>query len=161
DFSNAGLVPGSVHVIHKPDRGNTRVNADGSITYIPTIRKPSRDQFVYEVCDKLNLCDSATVTIDIYDTDVTAPEGFSPNGDGINDHLVFNGLEHYPNTELYIYTRSGQLVYQSLDYKNDWDGRFLTNAITNEKLVPTGVYYYVLKLGGTTRVIKGYVFIGY
>jgi gliding motility-associated-like protein len=113
------------------------------------------------VCDAVNLCASATVTIDIYDSGITAPEGFSPNGDGLNDHLVFNGLENYLKSQLYVFTRSGQLVYQSVDYLNDWDGTTIQSTMTNQKLVPTGVYYYVLKLGGTNRSVKGFVFIGY
>jgi len=161
DHSTVALVPATVHILEPPARGGTKVNEDGSITYIPHERRPGRDQFVYEVCDAVNLCASATVTIDIYDSGITAPEGFSPNGDGLNDHLVFNGLENYLKSQLYVFTRSGQLVYQSVDYLNDWDGTTIQSTMTNQKLVPTGVYYYVLKLGGTNRSVKGFVFIGY
>ncbi|NEW84675.1 MAG: gliding motility-associated C-terminal domain-containing protein, partial [Mariniphaga sp.] len=58
-------------------------------------------------------------------------------------------------------TRSGQPVYHSLDYLNDWNGTTLKSTLTDLQLVPTGVYYYVLKLGGTNRSIKGFVYIGY
>ncbi len=161
DVSNLDLVPGSVHVVEQPTRGKTKVNADGSITYMPSERRPARDQFVYEVCDVVNLCSSATVIIDIYDSGVTAPEGFSPNGDGQNEYLVFKGLENYQNSQLFVYTRAGQLVYQSLDYLNDWDGTTVKSSVTNTQLVPSGTYYYILNLGGTNRLLKGFVYIGY
>jgi len=161
DQSTVALIPGTVHVLEQPTRGTTKVNTNGSITYIPQVRNSGRDQFVYEVCDEVNLCASATVTIDIYDSGITAPEGFSPNGDGINEYLVYRGLEHYLKSQLYVYTRSGQLVYQSVDYLNDWDGTTIQSSLTDRKLVPTGVYYYVLKLGGTNRSVKGFVYIGY
>jgi len=161
DQSTVALLPATVHVLEQPTRGGTKVNADGSITYMPKERNSGRDQFIYEVCDEVNQCASATVTIDIYDSGLTAPEGFSPNYDGINDRLVFNGLEHYLKSQLYIFTRSGQPVYQSLDYQNDWDGTTIHSTLTSLELVPTGVYYYVLKLGGTNRSIKGFVYIGY
>ena len=161
DHSTVGFIPGTVHVLEQPTRGTTKVNANGSITYMPRERRPGRDQFIYEVCDAVNLCASATVTIDIYDSGLTSPEGFSPNGDGSNDNLVFKGLENYIKSQLYVFTRAGQLVYQSEDYLNDWNGTTIHSTVTNLELVPTGTYYYVLKLGGTNRSIKGFVFVGY
>jgi len=161
DHSTVALIPSTVHILEPPLWGGTKVNEDGSITYMPKERRPGRDQFVYEVCDEVNLCASTTVTIDIYDSGIHAPEGFSPNGDGINDQLVFRGLEHYLQSQLYVFTRSGQPVYQSLDYLNDWDGTTVKSTLTDLQLVPTGVYYYVLKLGGTNRSLKGFVYIGY
>ena len=160
DFSSEGFVPGTMQVIGQPKRGLAKVNSNGSITYIPRERGSGRDQFVYEVYDEMNLCTSAAVTIDIYDL-TSIPEGFSPNGDGINDHLEFGGLQNYLQSQLYVYTRLGQLVYLSSDYQNDWNGKPSENTITNLETVPTGVYYYVLKLGGTTRVVKGFIYIGY
>ncbi len=161
DESTASLDPASVHVLTPPSRGKTRVNPDGTITYMPAGRITGRDDFLYEVCDVVGLCDSALVTIDIYDAGLKVPEAFSPNGDGINEHLVFPGLENYPNSHLHVYTRSGQLVYQSDDYQNDWDGSTVQSTLTNKKLVPTGVYYYILELGGVNRIVKGFVYIGY
>lgn len=161
DRATAPLMPGTVRVITPPAYGTTTVNPDGSVIYTPTVRKPGRDQFTYEVCDAVSLCDSAIVTIDIFDAGVEILEGFSPNGDGQNDYMVFKGLEHYPKSRLHVYTRSGQLVYSSMDYLNDWNGRLLKINNSQGELLPTGVYYYVLELGGTTRIIKGFVYIGY
>jgi len=161
DHSSVKFLPATVHVVEQPVRGEAKVNPDGTITYIPHERRPGRDQFVYEVCDEVNLCASATVIIDIYDSGIKAPEGFSPNGDGENDNLVFIGLENYLKSQLYVYTRSGQMVYSSIDYQNNWDGSTVKSTLTNTQLVPTGTYYYVLKLGGTSRTLKGFVYIGY
>jgi len=168
DHSTVKFLPGTMHVTEQPTRGGTRVNPDGTITYIPRERRPGRDQFVYEVCDEVGLCASATVIVDTFDGGITAPEGFSPNGDDINDLLVFKGLvENYPKSQLYVFTRSGQLVYQNqVGYMNDWDGTTIKSTMTNLELVPTGTYYYVLKLGvhelgDTNRSLKGFIYIGY
>ncbi|MCX6236046.1 MAG: gliding motility-associated C-terminal domain-containing protein [Bacteroidia bacterium] len=161
DTSNVKLLPGSVHVIQQPTRGTATSNADGTITYSPTDKRPGREQFTYEVCDESNQCASAMVTGDIYDAGVTAAEGFSPNGDGINDKLVFKELENYQGSELYIYTRSGILVYQNKNYQNDWDGSTLKSTVSSVELVPAGTYYYILKLGGTNRSLKGFIYVGY
>ena len=160
DHSSVGFITSTMRVIEQPARGVTTVNADGSITYTPRDRGAGRDQFVYEVCDAVNLCTSATVTIDVFDLTMI-PEGFSPNGDGINDKLVFGGLENYLQSQLYVYTRSGELVYQSSDYQNDWNGKPSEKTMSSLQTVPTGVYYYILKLGGTNRSVKGFIYIGY
>ena len=161
DQSTVNLLPGTVRIIKPATLGETKINDNGSITYIPTKRGNLRDQFDYEVCNAGNLCASATVTIDIFDIKILVPGGFSPNGDGVNDKLVFGGLENYPLSKLYIYTRAGLLVYESKDYKNDWDGTSITRALSGHQIVPTGVYYFILQPGGTDRVIKGFVYIGY
>ena len=161
DKSSIGFVAGSVRILEQPTRGNAKLNTNGSITYTPTGRLAGRDKFVYEVCDAVNLCASATVYIDIYDSGIIVPEGFSPNGDGANEFLVFRGLEHYPKSQLYVFTRAGQPVYRSDDYLNNWDGSTFKSSLTNVILLPTGTYYYVLKLGGTTQILKGFVYIGY
>jgi len=150
-----------VQIIKQPALGTTTVNVDGSITYVPKERRSGRDEFEYQVCDALKLCASAKVIIDIYDSEIIIPEGFSPNGDGINDLLIFKGLEKYLQSQLYIYTRSGILVYQSNDYQNNWNGIDITSAMTSPQYVPTGTYYYILKLGGTNRMLKGFIYVGY
>lgn len=155
--SNNNINPSSVKIITNPSNGTAIPNADGTVTYHPTVSQPGNDEFTYEVCDSIGLCDSAPVVVDIYDAGLTVPEAFSPNGDGLNETLKFIGLENYPKSQVYVYTRGGQLVYQSTDYHNDWDGKM----IENQKPLPLGTYYYVLKLGGTNRVIKGFVFIKY
>ena len=146
----------SVRIIHPPMLGTATVNPDLTIAYAPTIKIPGHDQFEYEVCNIANECNSAIVIIDIYDSPLSLPEGFSPNGDGANDLFVVKGILNYPKTELYVFNRSGQKVYENLDYINIWDGRML-----DHQMVPTGTYYYILKLGITNRIIKSYVYIGY
>lgn len=161
DISTAPVDPSSVRIIRQPVHGQTKINPDGSVTYMPGEKVAGRDQFAYEVCDLVNLCDSATVTVDVYDAKVALTEGFSPNGDGINDQLVFRGLEKYPESHLYIFTREGSLVYKNNNYQNDWDGRTIQSTSGNIIKVPTGVYYYILELGGTNRKIKGFIYVGY
>ena len=161
DWATAPLIPGSVRIIQAPQHGKTRINPDGSVVYTPDGTGQKHDQFIYGVQDAVNLRDSALVTIDIAGEKIIIPEGLSPNGDGQNDYLIFKGLEKYSQSRLHIYTRSGQLVYESKNYRNNWDGKTNTGATSNSTLVPTGVYYYVLELGGTTKTVKGFIFVAY
>ena len=89
------------------------------------------------------------------------PEGFSPNKDGLNDYFEILGIEDYPNAELTIFTGSGQKVYSSQNYRNDWDGSYYTTNKIKKEQMPAGVYYYVLKLDPAARIIKGFVYIAY
>ena len=73
------------------------------------------------------------------------PNVITPNGDGINDLLVFGNLELYPYSKLMIFNRWGQLVFESGYYQNNWDGQFMND----------GVYYFVLELGDESETIKG------
>ena len=71
------------------------------------------------------------------------PKGFSPNSDGINDLWKISAekkgiaLEELPKITVKIYTRSGELIYTSSDYKNDWNG-----ISKKGNKIPTGTYLY-------------------
>lgn len=65
----------------------------------------------------------------------------TPNGDGINDVLQFEGVEKFGNNSLKVYNRWGQLVYQQADYQRN-DERF-DGTFKGEPL-PAGNYFYVL-----------------
>ena len=79
------------------------------------------------------------------------PNIFTPNGDGINDYFEIgygedgrpiNDLNQYfLSHKLVIFNRWGKIVYESTDYKNDWDGGKL----------PDGTYFYVLDCKGKTQ----------
>jgi len=98
--------------------------------------------FQYVVCN-LSKCDTGTITINIACPDsIFLPQGFSPNGDGKNDLLVFRGLEYFSPTTINIFNRYGTSVYQSTNYLNDWDG---TDMDSHHPL-PDGTYFYVLTL---------------
>jgi len=83
----------------------------------------------------------------------------------VNDKLLIDGLEQFPNTQLLIFTRSGQLVFQSDNYElqqNAWDGKYSESTFNKNSLVAPGVYYYILKLGGSSgQSLKGYVYVYY
>ena len=82
------------------------------------------------------------------------PEGISPNGDGQNDYFVIKGIEAYPNNELTIYNRWGNIVYQKNNYENEWEGEN-----TGGDPLPDGVYFAVFRptLSPGSEPLTGYV----
>ncbi|MCJ0743188.1 T9SS type B sorting domain-containing protein, partial [Pedobacter montanisoli] len=80
------------------------------------------------------------------------PNVITPNGDGKNDVLKIVGIELYKENTLSIFNRWGNEVYRSKGYKNDWDGRGLSE----------GTYYYVLTYSlenGTKQSVTGYIML--
>ncbi len=87
------------------------------------------------------------------------PNGFSPNGDGINDYFVIPGIHHYPDNELIIFNRWEKIVYQSKNYQNDWGGKAEKGIILDKEILPEGTYFYVLKLSKDSPVLKGFIYL--
>ena len=85
---------------------------------------------------------------------IDVPNGFTPDGDGINDTFVIPGLQNYKTVAIHIYNRYGNLVFQSDNYQNDWNGVSSVNGQT----LPDGTYYYVLELDDIESK-GGYVYI--
>ncbi len=92
----------------------------------------------------------AAATVEVVALEI--PNGFTPNGDGLNDHFEIRGLEFYPENRLLIFNRWGNEVYRITGYKNDWDGASLS----------AGTYYYIFELrlhSGHWQTFKGFVTI--
>lgn len=79
------------------------------------------------------------------------PNIFSPNGDGIHDRWGIEHLNTYPGATIDVYNRYGQLVFHSVGYNTQWDGK------ANGKDVPVGTYYYVIDPKNGRKKIAGYV----
>lgn len=71
-------------------------------------------------------------------SDVMLPTAFSPNGDGVNDvyHVILdNGVEL---VSFSIFNRWGELVFQTADPSEGWDGWFRSG------IQPVGTYMYFI-----------------
>ncbi|MCB0583329.1 MAG: tandem-95 repeat protein, partial [Phaeodactylibacter sp.] len=61
-----------------PSNGTAVINADGTITYIPTADFTGTDVLTYQICDPTNLCDEATLTIIIPNDNCSGDPGELP-----------------------------------------------------------------------------------
>lgn len=105
------------------------------------------------------VCPSKETIIDIsLDREPFQPTGFTPNGDGVNDKLIFYGIESYINKTktLIIYNRWGTEVYnEDYDIISGWDG---TNKSGN--YLPDDTYFYVLLIEDyPSETLKGSIVI--
>lgn len=149
----------TLNIIYGPFGGNASVNTN-FITYTSNSDYVGNDTLLYSVCHPTcpSFCDTAYVNIFVtFGLDVEVPTGFSPNGDGINDAFVILGLENYPEAELLVFNRWGELVYNVQQYNNNWMGESNGKRTLGGEQVPDGTYFYVLKLGDQFQTVNGYV----
>ncbi|MNX34842.1 Extracellular serine protease precursor [compost metagenome] len=82
---------------------------------------------------------------------VRVHKALSPNGDGINDFLIIEGIRDYPENNVSIYDKTGRVIVEIKGYNN------LDKIFTGENIVD-GTYYYNLSLSdkGTWKREKGF-----
>lgn len=87
---------------------------------------------------------------------VFLPDAFTPNNDGLNDIFAANGL-FVASFQLTIYSRWGEVVFRTDEFRSGWDGRF------NGQDAPPGNYVYDVKArdftGRTYRKKGGFVLL--
>ena len=81
-----------------------------------------------------------SVMVTVLKKDITIPNTFTPNGDGINDTWDIVGLYNYKDATIDIYGRYGEHLFHSIGYNRPWDGTY------NGKHLPVGTYYYIIDL---------------
>lgn len=92
------------------------------------------------VSDDQNCVDTAITILEIKDfTTYYVPNVITPNDDGQNDffHIFANNIE-LNNFEMRIFNRWGNQIFFTTNPNIGWDGKY------NGKLVPQGVYYYII-----------------
>jgi gliding motility-associated-like protein len=87
------------------------------------------------------------------------PEGFSPNGDEINDLFFIKGLDLYPHNSLVIFNRWGDKVFEAEPYINTWDGKATFGLRVGGDALPVGTYFYLFNPGDGSDVLKGTIYL--
>ena len=126
------LVPGN-KISYSWYEGSSFISNEQSITVVPSQTTTYR----------------ATMTLCLgeqFDTTVTVvvlpriPNGFTPNGDGVNDEFRIVGLpvENITKYNLQIFNRWGQVVFTSTNILESWDGKM------NGQQCPEGIYCWAI-----------------
>jgi len=179
--SDTLVKPFTVHPYPVVDAGPDGIVLEGgSYTLKPVVSNSSSYQYLWSPATYLNSTTDATPTANVILADITytltvigtggcvgpsdkvfvkvlkapkVPNTFTPNGDGINEKWLIDYLDTYPNNRVQVFTRTGQLVFESKGYKTPWDGKL------NGKPLPFDTYYYIIEPGNGRAPITGYVTI--
>ncbi|WP_172435849.1 Calx-beta domain-containing protein [Sediminicola luteus] len=93
---------------------------------------------------------------------IKVSKAVTPNGDNVNDVFSIGGVEFCDmRFDLMIFNRWGDKVYESTDYRNDWAGQAPGGSFGNSGELPSGTYYYILKVSNKDfEPINGYIYLG-
>jgi gliding motility-associated-like protein len=168
DADNDKLV--KVRIVSLPVSGSLRLNGIdvlalqeipgedlNSLEYISEPGFSGEMIFSWQASDGKDYSLTTYVRITVTPLEVFVPEGFSPNGDGINDYFVIKGAD-VNVVILSIFNRWGNLVYESKHYQNDWDGVANAGLLVSSKL-PDGTYYYIIDFNNGEKSGIGYITI--
>ena len=151
--------PVTVTLLGEPTVGEVVSFDDGTLTFAVPRGTTESTTLSYEICSATcpDVCATANIliTASADGTDPDVYNAITPNGDGRNDVFVFELIARdpaaFPNRELVVFNRWGDVVFEQEGYNNDWGG---TDNSGNE--LPEGTYYYVLRLDiGEGDIIRG------
>ncbi|MCK0178596.1 gliding motility-associated C-terminal domain-containing protein [Flavobacteriaceae bacterium S0862] len=88
------------------------------------------------------------------------PDGFSPNGDGVNETFNIDNLDViYPNFVMEIYNRYGNLIYKGNASTPHFNGKSNVSG-TSGKDLPVGVYFYIFNFNdGQNKPEQGRLYL--
>ncbi|MEC3880579.1 gliding motility-associated C-terminal domain-containing protein [Parapedobacter sp. 10938] len=104
------------------------------------------------VRDEAGCTDFTSVTVRVLPP-LRIPNSFTPNGDGVNDTWVIDGLADYPNTIVHVFNRWGVVVHTFKGSATPWTG------FTNGRSLPAAVYYYTLSSDALPKPLSGTITI--
>lgn len=120
---------------------------------------------IITVTDLSSNVDMCSFDVDILCIEnIRIPQFVSPNGDGQNDTWTIENISSYPNNNVKIFNRYGNIIFEANNYQNDWEGQIsierMPNAIVGDEetsRVPTGTYFFILNLGEDFGSRTGYI----
>jgi gliding motility-associated-like protein len=120
--------------------------SDNTNELVLTDLVPATYSFVITVTDNEGLTASSEVTLIVREADPVARplNTFSPNGKGdpATETWHIANADLLAECDVVVYNRQGIKVFESRGYNTEWNGYY------NGKLLPAGVYFYVISCAG-------------
>ncbi|MCU0428705.1 MAG: gliding motility-associated C-terminal domain-containing protein [Cytophagaceae bacterium] len=112
-------------------------------------------ELTYTAYDASGTCSNSDQVFIRVERPIDVPNAFTPNGDSNNDAWEIKHIESFPNCQIKIFNRWGNLVYQSEGYNEPWKG----DNFRNGEVLPSGTYFYVIELNSVNfrEPLSGYV----
>lgn len=141
--------PGDTTVCEGSDVG---LSASGTTNFVwstgdstPSVVLNIADRTIIKVVGNDGNCSSDTLSFVIdtrrcQDPVILAPKFFSPNNDGYNDYWVLDDITNFPENQVTIINKWGDIVLNKTNYDNRWDGTY------NGQQVAEDTYMYVIRV---------------
>jgi len=157
DNDSPDFVESSLTIVQMPSHGIILSNGDGTVTYTSDHNFTGTEIIRYEVCTESSICVTAQLEVEVLER-LNVPEAMTPNGDGLNDYFVIEGLENYTDNHLIIFNRWGGKVFEVTNYQNNWGGLNNQTGSAGDEKLPAGIYYYILTYGNN-EPLSGLIYL--
>lgn len=104
----------------------------------PVATPAATTTYTLKITNAQGCSNTDNVTINILPYCIKPLNAFTPNKDGYNDTWFVTNGNCVKRVTALVYNRYGSKVFESTDYKNDWDGTY------KNKPLPDATYYYTL-----------------
>jgi gliding motility-associated-like protein len=141
---------------------------DTCLLYTPKHNFIGEESFHVTWCDDRipAMCTEVEVIITVLPPEAMLPflisEAVSPNGDNILDTWIIQGIERFPNNNVKVFNVWGDMVFEQHHYDNEmnpWRGEANSGPLTGNERIPDGTYYYIIDLGDSSLLLKGFVML--
>lgn len=144
NFSDVGTLTGSTLEVKGLGQVDITAIQEGNENYLPAM--------------------SVTRSITIHtasNLQLLVTQALSPNGDGINDYFLLDGIRSYPENQVKIINKNGVEVFNEKGYDNE-TVRFSGVGKGGDRL-PSGTYYYLIEVNVKGQWVqkKGYLVLRY
>lgn len=128
----------------------------------PTLRTPSATPtqsttYRLQLRDNNGCLAEGTVLVDVVRADVRlfVPNAFTPNNDGNNDAWRIWGADAFPQIDVTVFNRWGEVIFHSIGYNDSFNGYY------RGVRVQSGVYTYVIRYDERKDPLRGTVMVIY
>lgn len=168
DYPSLNVV-GSVKIF-KGQQANLEAYSDEGVTYswnptqnlsctncpFPTASVPTSIVYTVTATNPFGCSVSEDIEVNVLESCdenlIKIQNVFTPNQDGINDLFTLKNNDFLQLEKIRIYARTGELVYESINLTDSWDGTY------NGSVLNTGVYVYYIEAKcakGDPIILKG------
>lgn len=124
-----------------------------------TVLKDKGEYYAFNLEDCISY-ESTKVIVSLTDcdnvpNDFFVPDGFSPNGDNVNDTFIIPDIDFlFPDYNIEIFNRYGNRMYRGFKGKAGWDGTNWETEGFAHGIAPNGVYFYILNFNKDNKPPK-------
>ncbi len=124
---------------------------DNPNIHTPSIEPLFTTTYILKITDDHTCVSYDTVNVNVI---IPIPTAITPNNDNVNDYLLIEQVEAYPNNSINIYNRWGNIVFKESPYTNNWGGKSM-----NGMDLPDDIYYVFFDYGTGDKPYNNYVLI--